>query len=239
MANRRGKYGNSDRLYFLGPQNHCQWWLQPWNYKMLASWKKSNDKPRQCIESKDITLPTKFHIIKAMVFLVLKYRCESWTIKMADCWRTDAFELWRWGRLFRVPWTVRRLNQSILKEINPEYSLEGLMWNWSSNTLAIWCKEVTHWKNPWCWERLKAGEGDDRGWDSWMASPNWWTWILANFGSWWWKGRPGMLQSNVSQRVRYDWVTELTEFSRMQINKIHFLTWTPYMSSIIYKIIFP
>ena len=94
---------------------------------MLASWKKSNDKSRQCIESKDITLPTKVHIIKSMLFSVGMYRCESWTIKKADRWRTDVFELWCWRRLLRIPWTVRRLNQSILKEINPEYFLEGLM----------------------------------------------------------------------------------------------------------------
>ena len=79
------------------------------------------------LKSKDITLPTKVHIVKAMVFLAVVYRCESWTIQMAECQRIDAFELWCWRRLWRVPWTVRRSNQSILKEINPEYSLGGLM----------------------------------------------------------------------------------------------------------------
>ena len=93
------------------------------------------------------------------------YGCESWTIKKAEHWRIDAFELWCWRRLLRVPWTARRSSQSILKEISPEYSLEGECWSWSSNTLATWCEELTHWKRPWCWERLKAGEGDDRGWD--------------------------------------------------------------------------
>ena len=79
----------------------------------------------------------------------------------------------------------------------------------------MWCKELTHWKRPWCWERLRAGEGDDRGWDGWMASPTWWTWVWVNSGSWWWTGKPGMLQSMGSQRVRPDWVTELnwTELS--------------------------
>ena len=82
-------------------------------------------------------------------------------------------------------------------------------WSWSSSTLATWCKEVTHWKRPWCWERLKAaGERDDRG-DIWMASPTWWTWVWANSGSWWWTGKPGVLQSMGSQRVRHDWVIEL------------------------------
>ena len=99
----------------------------------------------------------------AMVFLVVMYRCESWTIKKAEHWRIDAFELWCWRRLLRVPWTARRSNQSILKEISPGCSLEGLMLKLKSYTLATWCEELTHWKRPWCWERLRAGgEGDDR-----------------------------------------------------------------------------
>ena len=85
---------------------------------------------------------------------------------------------------------------------------------WSSNTLATWCEELTHWKRPWCWERLKAGgEGDSRGWDGWMASPTWWTWVWANSGSWCWTRKPGMLQSMGSQKVGHDWATELTELS--------------------------
>ena len=81
---------------------------------------------------------------------------------------------------------------------------------WDSNTLAIWCEEPTHWKRPWCWERLKVGgEGDDRGWDGWIASPMRWAWFWVNSESWWWTGRPGMLQSMGSQRVGQDWVTEL------------------------------
>ena len=80
-------------------------------------------------------------------------------------------------------------------------------WSWNSNTLATWCEELTHWKRPWCWERLKAeGEGDDRGWDGWMASPTQWKWVWVR---WWWTGRLGVLQSMGSQRVRHDWVTEL------------------------------
>ena len=97
--------------------------------------------------------------------------------------RIDAFELWCWRRLFRVPWTARRSNQSILKEISPEYSLEDWCWSWNSNTYATWCEELIHWKRPWCWERLKAGgEGDDRGWSGWMASLTQWTWIWGNSG---------------------------------------------------------
>ena len=138
------------------------------------------------------------------------YRCERWAIKKAEHQTIDAFELWCWRRLLRVPSTARRSNQSILKEINPEYSLEGLMLNWSSNTLAICCEEPIHWKILWCWERLKAGgEGDDRGWDDWLTSPTQWTWVWVNIRSWWWTGRPGMLQSMGSKRVGHDWVTEL------------------------------
>ena len=93
------------------------------------------------------------------------------------------------------------------KEISPEYSLKGC---WSSNTLATWCEELTHWKRPWCWERLKAGgERDDRGWDGWMASPTQWTWVWINSESWRWISRPGVLQSMGSQRVGHYWSTEL------------------------------
>ena len=94
---------------------------------MLASWTKSYDQPRRHIKSRDITLPTKVHLIKAMVFPVVMYGCNSWTVMKAEHQRTDAFELWYWRRLLRVPWTARRSNQSILKEISPVYSLEGLM----------------------------------------------------------------------------------------------------------------
>jgi len=118
-------------------------------------------------KSRDIILPTKVRLVKAMVFPVVMYGCESWTVKKAKCRRIDAFELWCWRRLLRVPWTARRSNQSILKEISPGCSLEGLMLKLKSNTLATWwCKELTHWKRLWCWEGLGAGgEGDDRGWD--------------------------------------------------------------------------
>ena len=109
-------------------------------------------------------------------------------------------------KTLRVPWTARRSNQCILKKISPESSLEGLM----LNTLATWCEELTQWKRFWCWERLKAGgEGDDRGWDGWMASLTQWTWLWASSGSWWWTGKPGVLQSTGSPRVRHYWATEL------------------------------
>ena len=97
------------------------------------------------------------------------YGCEGWTIKKAECWRIDAFEPWCWRRLLRVPWTARRSNQSILKEISPECSLKDWCWSWNSNTLATWCEELTDWKRPWYWEGLGAeGEWDNRGWVGWM-----------------------------------------------------------------------
>ena len=134
----------------------------------------------------------------------------EWTVKKTECQRIDAFELWCWRRLLRVPCAARRSNQSILKEISPECSLEGLIYSWNSNTLATWCEELTHWKRPWCCERLGAGgEGDDRGWDGWMASPTQWTWVWVNSKNWWWTGRPGVLRFMGLQRVGHDWVTEL------------------------------
>ena len=161
-------------------------------------------------KNRDITLPTKVHLVKAMVFPVVMYGCESWTIKRAEHQRFDTFELWCWRRLLRVPWTARRSNQSILKEISPGCSLEGLMLRLKLNTLATWYEELTHWKRPWCWERLRAGrEGDDRGWDGWMASLIRWTWVWVDSRSWWWTGRPGVLRFTGSQRVGHGWVIEL------------------------------
>ena len=162
------------------------------------------------LKSRDITLSTKVHLVKAMVFPVVMYGCESWTIKKAQCRRIDAFELWCWRRLLSVPWTARRSNQSILKEISPGCSLKDWFWSWNSNTLAISCEELTHLKRSWYWEGLGAGgEGDNRGWDGWMASLTRWTWVWVDSGSWWWTGRPGVLQFMGSQRVRHDWAIEL------------------------------
>ena len=161
-------------------------------------------------KSRDITLPTKVRLVKAMVFPVVMYGCEIWTVKKAECRRIDAFELWCWRRLLRVLWAARRSNQSILKKTSPGCSLERLCWSWNSHTLATSCKELTHWKKPWCWEGLGAGgEGDDRGWDGCMASPTRCTWLWVNSGSWWCTGRPGVLWFMGSQRVGHDWATEL------------------------------
>ena len=118
------------------------------------------------LKSRDITLPTQVHLVKAMVFPVVMYGCESWTIKKAERGRIDTIELWCWRRLLRVPWTARRSSQSILREISPGVHWKDWCWSWNSNILATWCEELTHLKRPLCWERLKAGgEGGDRGWD--------------------------------------------------------------------------
>ena len=150
-----------------------------------------------------------------MVCPVIIYECESWIRKKAEHWRIDAFELWCWRRLLRVPWTARKSNQSILKEVSPGCSLEGLMLKLKFKCFGHLMRR-TDWKRPWCWERLRAGgEGDDRGWDGWMASPTWWISVWVKFGGWWWTWRPGVLRFMGSQRVRHDWGTELkwTELS--------------------------
>ena len=124
------------------------------------------------LKSRAISWPTKICLVKAMVFPVVMCGRERCTIKKAECWRIDAFEPWCWRRHLRVPWTERRSNQSILKEISPEYSLERLMLN--LQYFGHLYKELTPWKRPWCWKRLKAGgEENDREWGGWMASSTW------------------------------------------------------------------
>ena len=167
------------------------------------------------LKSWDITLATKVHLVKAMVFPVVMYRCESWTVKKAEHWRIDTFELWCWRRLLRVPWTARRSNQPILKEISPGCSLEGLMlklklqysghFMWRFNSLE---------KTLMLGEMEAGGEGDKRGWDGWMASPTQWTWVWVNSGSWWWTGRPDVLWFVGSQRAGHDWATDWTELKQ-------------------------
>ena len=118
------------------------------------------------LKSRDVTLPTKVHLVKAMVFPVVMYGCESWTVEKSESWKIDAFELWCWRRLLRVPWTARRSNQSILKRSVLGVHWKDWCWSWNSNTLATSCEELTHRKRPWCWEGSGAGEeGGDRGWD--------------------------------------------------------------------------
>ena len=145
-----------------------------------------------------------------MVFPVVMYGCESWTVKKAERQRIDAFELWCWRRLLKVPWTARRSNQCILKEISPGCSWEGLMLKLQLQYFGHLMWRVDSLEKIWCWEGLGAGrEGDNRGWDSWMTSLTWWTRVWVNSGIWWWTGRPGVLWFMGSQRVRHDWETEL------------------------------
>ena len=127
MANRWGNSGNSVRLYFFGAPKSLQMVIAAMKLRRLLLGRKVMTNLDSILKSRDITLSTKVCLVKAMVFPVVMYGCESWTIKKAECRRIDAFELWCWRRLLRVPWTARRSNQSILKEISPEYSLEGLM----------------------------------------------------------------------------------------------------------------
>ena len=162
------------------------------------------------LKSRDITLSTNVCIVKAMVFPVVIYRCDSWIIKKAGCQRTDAFELWCWRRLLRIPWTVRRSNQSILKEINPDW--KDWCRSWNSNILVTWYEELTHCKRSWNWERLRAGgEGGVRRWDGWMASVTQWSrvWVSSHSSVLAWRvpgmGEPCGLPSMGSYRVRHDW----------------------------------
>ena len=148
------------------------------------------------LKSRDITLPANVHLVKAMVFPVVVYGCESSTIKRAECRRIDAFELWCWRRLLRVPWTARRSNQSILKEISPEYSLEGLMLKLKLQYFGHLMWRTDSLEKTLMLERLKAGgEGDDRGWDGWIASQTQWKWVWANSGRWWRTGKSGIYGS--------------------------------------------
>ena len=149
------------------------------------------------------------------------YRCESWTIKTAEHQRIDAFELWCWRRLLRVPWTARSSNQSILKKVSPGCSLEGLM-------LKMKLQYFGHlmWRADSLKKTLMLGKIEgrrrrgDRRWDGWMALPTQWTWVWVDSGSWWWTGRPGMLRFIGSQRAGHDWVTEL---NWTESNKIFYL----------------
>ena len=167
------------------------------------------------LKSRDTTLPAKIHLVKAMLFPVVMYGYESWIIKKTELLRIDAFELWYWKRLLRIPWPARRSNQSILKEISPEYSLEGLM-------LKLKVQSFSHlmWRTDslekTLRERLKVGgEGDDRGWDGWMASPTQWIWVWISSRSWWWTGKPGVLQSMGSQRVRHNWTRLSSDWTEL------------------------
>ena len=178
--------------------------------------------PRQHIKKQRHYFTNKVHLVKDMVFPVVMYGCESWTIKKAESQRIDAFELGCWRRLSRVPWTARRSNQSILKETSPGYSSEGLM-------LKLKLLYFGHlmWRRTDSLEKtLMLGKiegrrrrGWQRGWEGWIASPTQWIWVWVNSRSWWWAGRSGMLQFMGSQRVGHDWATELDWTKQTIINR--------------------
>ena len=174
-----GKQWKQWQTLFFGLQNHCRWWLHHDIRRCLFLGRKAVTNLDRVLKSRDITLPRKAHLVKAMVFPVVMYGCESWIIKKTEHQRIDAFELWCWRKLLRVPWTARKSNQSIVKEINPEYSLEGLMLKLRlqyfghlmrrtgslGKTLILWKRKTS-----------RRREGQKR-WDGWMASPTRWTWF--------------------------------------------------------------
>ena len=160
---------------------------------------------------------TKVHIVKAMVFPVIMYQCESWTIKKVERRRTDAFELWCW-RLLRVPWTARRSNQSILKEINPEYLLEGLMLKLKLHYFGHLKQRPDSLEKTLILEKIEGRKRRGQQRMRWMASLTWWTWVWASSGSWWRTEKPGMLQSMGFQWVRHEWVTELIRKVQVTFN---------------------
>ena len=164
------------------------------------------------LKSRDTTLPTKVCLVKAMAFPVVMYGCESLTVREAE---HEELMLLNCG-VGKDSWKSLGL-QGDPTSPSKRRSVLGVhwkdwCWSWNCNTLATSCEELTHWKRRWCWERLGAeGEGDDGGWDGWMASLTRWTWVWVNFESWWWTGRPDVLRFMGSQRVGHDWATELAE----------------------------
>ena len=207
-----GETVNSGWLFFWAPKS-LQMVIAAMKLRRLLLGRKVMTNLDSILKSKDITLPTKVHLVKAMVFPVVMYGWESWTVKKAEHQKIDAFELWCWRRLLGVPWTARRSNQSILKEISPGCSLEGLMLKLKLQYFGHLMRRGDSMEKTLMQERLKArGEGDNRGWDGWMASPTQSTWVWVNSGSWWWTGRPGVLRFMGSRRVRHDWATKLTDW---------------------------
>ena len=160
------------------------------------------------LKSRDFTLLTEVHIVKAMVFPVVTYGCESWTINKAEHRRIDAFELWCWRRLLRGPWTARRSNQSILKEIYPKYSLERLMLKLKLQYFGHLMQRTDSLGKTLMLGKIEGRRRRGRQWlDGITDAMDIWVW--ANSGSWWWTGRPGVLRFMGSQRVGHDWEAEL------------------------------
>ena len=205
-----GKQWKQCQTLFFGAPKSLQIVIAGMKLRRLLLERKAMTNLDSIFKSRDITLPTKVRLVKAMVFPVVMYGCESWTVKKVECRRIDSFELWCWRRLLRVPWTARRSNQSILKEISPGCSLDRLMLKLKLQYFGHLMQRVDSLKKT----LTLGGIGGRRrrgwrGWDGWMASPTQWTWVCVNSGSWWWTGRPGMLRFTELQRVRHDWTTEL------------------------------
>ena len=196
---------------------------------MLAPWKKIYDQPRQHIKKQRHYFADKGPSSQTMVFPVVIYGCESWTIKKPESQRIDAFELWCWRRLLRVPWTARRSNQSILKDISPEYSLEGLMLKLKLQFFGHLMRRTNSFEKTLMLGKIEGGRRrGHRGWDGWMASPTQWKWVWVSPGSWWWIGRPGVVQSMGSQGVGHDWAKELNWTQRRES---HLAIWSNSLSS--------
>ena len=177
---------------------------------MLTPWKESYDQPRQHIKKQRYYFANKGPSSQGYGFS--SGHVWMWELDYEESWapKIDAFELWYWRRLLRVPWTARRSNQSILKEISPGCLLEGLMLKLKLQYFGHLMRRVDSLEKTLMLEGLGAGgEGDDRAWNGWMASLTRWAWVCVNFGSWWWTGRPGVLRFMGSQRVGHDWTTEL------------------------------
>ena len=165
-------------------------------------------------------MPTKVHLVKDTIFPVVMYGYESWITKRAERWRTDAFLTVVLEKTFESPLVYKEM-----KPVNPKGYQSWIFIGKIDAEVEppiLWppdVKELIHWKRPWCWEGLRAGgEEDDRGWNSWMASPTWWTWVWASSRSWWWTGKSGVLQSLGSKRAGHNWPTDLIVLSPLKVN---------------------
>ena len=209
MGNRWRNSGNSVKLYFWGSKITADsYWSHEIKRHLLLG-RKVMSNLDSIFKSRDITLKTKVHLVKAIVFPVVMCGCESWTVKKAERWRIDAFELWCWRRLLRVAWTARRSNQSILKEISPGCSLEGLMLMLKLQYFGHFMQRVDSLEKTLMLGGIVVRRR--RGRHGWMASPTRWTWVWVNSGSWWWTWRPwrAAIHGVAKSRTRLSNWTEL------------------------------
>ena len=193
--------GKQCQTLFLGAPKSLQMVTAARKLRRLPLGRKVMTNLDSILKSRDITLPTKVRLF-SQSYGFSSGHVWIWELGYKESWAPNHWWFWTvvLEKILRVPWISRRSKQSILKEISPESSLEGLMLKLNSNSLATRCEDLTRLKKPWCWERRKVGgEGDNRGWDGWVALTNHRTWVWLNSGGWWWIGRPGMLQSMVLQ----------------------------------------